>query len=69
MKTDVTDDASVKAFIDAAVKEHGTIDIAFNNAGVLPPTAPLHEQTVEDWQKTLAVDTTGGSPRCAIRFP
>lgn len=57
--TDVTDDDSVKNLINSAVDQHGTIDIAFNNAGILPPTAPLHEQTVEDWHKTLGVDATG----------
>lgn len=59
VKTDVTNDDSVKNLVDTAVKEFGTIDIAFNNAGVLPPTAPLHEQTVEDWNRTLNVDATG----------
>lgn len=57
--TDVTNDDSVKNLIDTAVNQHGTIDIAFNNAGILPPTAPLHEQTVEDWHRTLNVDATG----------
>lgn len=59
VKTDVTDDKSVKKLVGAAVAEHGTIDIAFNNAGVLPPIAPLHEQTLEDWNRTIAVDATG----------
>lgn len=57
--TDVTDDESVKNLVDATVAEYGTIDIAFNNAGVLPPTAPLHEQTIEDWNRTMAVDCGG----------
>ncbi|RSZ65558.1 SDR family oxidoreductase [Corynebacterium hylobatis] len=59
VRTDVTDDASVQNLVDVAVEKHGTIDIAFNNAGVLPPTAPLHEQTVEDWHRTMGVDATG----------
>lgn len=28
-------------------------------ARLLPPTAPLHEQTEADWHKTIAVDVTG----------
>lgn len=59
VKTDVTDDESTQNLVNTAVAQHGTIDIAFNNAGVLPPTAPLHEQTVEDWHRTLGVDATG----------
>lgn len=59
VRTDVTDDASVQNLVDTAVDKYGTIDIAFNNAGVLPPSAPLHEQTVEDWHRTMGVDATG----------
>lgn len=59
VKTDVTNDESVKSLVQTAVDQFGTIDIAFNNAGVLPPTAPLHKQSVEDWQRTLNVDATG----------
>ncbi|MCS5478783.1 SDR family oxidoreductase [Corynebacterium sp. YIM 101645] len=59
VRTDVTDDASVQNLVDTAVDKYGTIDIAFNNAGVLPPSAPLHEQTVKDWHRTMGVDATG----------
>ena len=59
METNVTDDASVANLVAKALELHGTIDIAFNNAGILPPTAPLHEQTVEDFDKTIAVDAKG----------
>ena len=43
-KTDVSDSAQVKALVARAVSEFGTLDVAFNNAGLLPPTAPLAEQ-------------------------
>lgn len=33
--------------------------MAFNNAGVLPPTGPLLEQTEEDFDRTIAVDLKG----------
>lgn len=39
VRTDVTDDDAVKNLVDTTVAQHATIDIAFNNAGVLPPTA------------------------------
>lgn len=58
-KTDVTDSGQVKALVDRAVTEFGSLDIAFNNAGLLPPTAPLAEQREEDWHRTMAVDVTG----------
>lgn len=58
-KTDVADTDQVKALVDRAVKEYGSLDIAFNNAGLLPPTAPLGEQSEDDWHKIIAVDVTG----------
>jgi NAD(P)-dependent dehydrogenase (short-subunit alcohol dehydrogenase family) len=58
-KTDVSDSAQVKAMVARVVSEFGTLDVAFNNAGLLPPTAPLSEQTEDDWAKTMRVDVTG----------
>ena len=58
-KTDVSDSAQVKALVALAVSEFGTLDVAFNNAGVLPPTAPLIEQTEDDWARIMRVDVTG----------
>ncbi len=42
-----------------AVSEYGGLDAAFNNAGLLAPTALLAEQTEEDWHRILNVDLTG----------
>jgi NAD(P)-dependent dehydrogenase (short-subunit alcohol dehydrogenase family) len=58
-KTDVTNSGEVKTLVDRALAEFGSLDIAFNNAGLLPPTAPLIEQTEADWHKIIAVDVTG----------
>ena len=58
-KTDVSDSAQVKALVARAVSECGALDIAFNNAGLLPPTAPLAEQTEDDWARIMRVDVTG----------
>jgi NAD(P)-dependent dehydrogenase (short-subunit alcohol dehydrogenase family) len=58
-KTDVSDSAQVKALVDRAVSEFGSLDVAFNNAGILPPTAPLAEQSEEDWHRVIGVDVTG----------
>jgi NAD(P)-dependent dehydrogenase (short-subunit alcohol dehydrogenase family) len=49
----------VKALVERAVSEFGALDIAFNNAGLLPPTARLAEQTEDDWAKIMRVDVTG----------
>jgi NAD(P)-dependent dehydrogenase (short-subunit alcohol dehydrogenase family) len=58
-KTDVSDSAQVQALVARVVSEFGALDVAFNNAGLLPPTAPLAEQTEDDWDRTMCVDVTG----------
>ncbi len=58
-KTDVSDSGQVERLVARAVAEFGSLDVAFNNAGLLPPTAPLAEQTEEDWHRTMHVDATG----------
>jgi NAD(P)-dependent dehydrogenase (short-subunit alcohol dehydrogenase family) len=55
----VVSDAQVKNLVDTCVETHGRLDAAFNNAGVLPPTAPLVEMTEEQWDQVVDVDLKG----------
>lgn len=57
--TDVTVAAQVEHLVATAVGSYGGLHVAFNNAGVLPPTGPLLEQSEADWNRTIAVDLTG----------
>ena len=57
--TDVTVTAEVEALVRTAVDTFGGLHVAFNNAGVLPPTAPLAEMSDADWDRVVAVDLTG----------
>jgi NAD(P)-dependent dehydrogenase (short-subunit alcohol dehydrogenase family) len=59
IQTNVAHADSVEALVAAAVQRFGKIDAAFNNAGVLPPTAPLAQQTEEDFDGVLGVDLKG----------
>jgi NAD(P)-dependent dehydrogenase (short-subunit alcohol dehydrogenase family) len=64
IKCDVRKEADVEAAVARTVENFGTIDIAFNNAGVGPdgvtiPLVPLTELTEKDWDWVLAVDLTG----------
>ncbi|MDA8345812.1 MAG: SDR family NAD(P)-dependent oxidoreductase [Thermaerobacter sp.] len=56
--TDVGSPEQVERLFDRALREFGQVDILVNNAGVSGPTAPLHEISVEDWERTLSVDLT-----------
>jgi len=56
--TDVTDEAAVAAMVSATVSEYGRVDVMCNNAA--QPGKDLHiwEQTLENWNATIAVDVT-----------
>lgn len=56
---DVTDPASVDAFVAAVVKSLGRVDVLINNAGALGPTGPLVDCSPADWAATLAANATG----------
>ena len=45
----------IKKVFDTTMEEYGTVDILFNNAGLLSVT-PLLEMTKEEWDKVFDVD-------------
>ncbi|WP_110950362.1 SDR family NAD(P)-dependent oxidoreductase [Pseudomonas bohemica] len=49
---DLGDPVQAKAWIDAAVQEHGRIDVLYNNASAAK-FGPVNELSVEDWQFTM----------------
>jgi NAD(P)-dependent dehydrogenase (short-subunit alcohol dehydrogenase family) len=55
---DVTQDASVRSLVAAVVDAFGRIDILFCCAGVLRP-GTVTETTLDDWDRTIAVNLTG----------
>ncbi|HWI30574.1 MAG TPA: SDR family NAD(P)-dependent oxidoreductase [Microbacterium sp.] len=52
---DVTDEASVRDWIETAVQRHGRIDILYANAGAVRFGA-VDTQSFEDWRFTLAAE-------------
>jgi 3-hydroxy acid dehydrogenase/malonic semialdehyde reductase len=56
---DVTDEASSRAFVDAAVEALGGIDILFNNAGLALGRAPFTESTADDEATVLHTNVDG----------
>lgn len=69
-KCDVADPENVKAMVEKTVHLFGTLDFAFNNAGIEGITAPTHECTEENWNKTINVNLKGvwNCMKCEIPF-
>jgi NAD(P)-dependent dehydrogenase (short-subunit alcohol dehydrogenase family) len=53
---DVSDPAQVDKLFAAATLFLGGLDVLINNAGIAGPTARIEETSIEDWDRTLAVD-------------
>ena len=56
---DVTDEASVKAYVASALETHGRIDIFFNNAGLEGPVHPIGDYPLEAFRKVVDVNLIG----------
>jgi NAD(P)-dependent dehydrogenase (short-subunit alcohol dehydrogenase family) len=55
-KCDVTSSSDIQAVIGQTVKEFGRLDVAFNNAGIEQPPAPLVDITEDEWSRLLDVN-------------
>ena len=55
---DVTNEADVEAAIQAAIDEFGRVDVVLNVAGIGGPQ-PIHELTMDDFDKTMDVNLRG----------
>jgi hypothetical protein len=52
----------MERLVGATVESFGGLHAAFNNAGILPPTAPLAEMSEADWDRIIDVDLKGCVP-------
>ena len=64
MRADVTDEDDVRALVDRAMVEFGQVDILLNNASAPGQDKWVWEQTVENFNATIAIILTA-SMRCA----
>ena len=58
MRADVTDESDVAAMVDRAITEFGHVDVMCNNAAAPGTDLWIWEQTLENWNATIAVDVT-----------
>jgi NAD(P)-dependent dehydrogenase (short-subunit alcohol dehydrogenase family) len=59
VQCDVSKASDVKAVVDKTIAVFGRLDYAFNNAGIEGATAPTHECTEENWDKTIGINLKG----------
>lgn len=59
VKSDVRDPKQVKAFLEGAVRRHGKIDIAVNNAGIAIPPGPVEAVDPEQYRDIMATNLDG----------
>lgn len=57
IRTDATDEASVRAMVEAACVAHGPVAHAFNNVGMARP-GTLEDLSLEDWNWTVTISLT-----------
>jgi NAD(P)-dependent dehydrogenase (short-subunit alcohol dehydrogenase family) len=51
LHVDVSVEGDIQRMVAAAEERFGKLDVLFNNAGFGGPMSPLHEQTVETWDR------------------
>lgn len=69
--TDVTDPAQVENLFQTAFDTYGSVDVAFNNAGVSPPTdASIMDTGLDVWRKVQDINLTSVylCSRAALKF-
>ena len=59
VRSDVSSESDIKALVQKTIETYGRLDCAFNNAGIDPPSKPLHEQSIEDFDKLMAINVRG----------
>ncbi|PRY18300.1 SDR family NAD(P)-dependent oxidoreductase [Kineococcus rhizosphaerae] len=59
VRADVSREADVERLVAKAVQTYGTLDVAFNNAGIAPPVTATERLELKDWGRALTVNLRG----------
>jgi NAD(P)-dependent dehydrogenase (short-subunit alcohol dehydrogenase family) len=59
IQTDVREAAQVEAAVNKTVETFGSLDFAFNNAGILNKLGPIDQLSIEEWNDSIATNLTG----------
>ncbi|TQJ20940.1 NAD(P)-dependent dehydrogenase (short-subunit alcohol dehydrogenase family) [Micromonospora sp. A202] len=70
VRADVADESAVRDLFDGVVDRHGSVDIAFNNAGISPPDDDsILDTGLDAWERVLRVNTTSVYLCCKYAIP
>ena len=70
LRTDVTSEDDVDALFTAAKDTYGSVDIAFNNAGISPPEdASILDTDLDAWRRVQEVNLTSVYLCCRAALP
>ncbi|RQH02386.1 SDR family NAD(P)-dependent oxidoreductase [Natrarchaeobius oligotrophus] len=58
IQADVTDEEAVADAVDETVDRFDGLDAVVNNAGIVGPTKPVEDVSLEEWKRTLDVNLT-----------
>jgi NAD(P)-dependent dehydrogenase (short-subunit alcohol dehydrogenase family) len=58
VRTDVSDEGDVERLVNQVIERYQTIDYLINNAGI-DGGAPIHLQSVEEWDRVMATNLRG----------
>ena len=58
IRTDVSNEISVRAMAKKSLEEFGRVDILVNNAGIFP-TSSVEEMSEEDWDRVIGTNLVG----------
>lgn len=59
IKTDVTDESDLAAAVETAVDTYGSLDFAFNNAGIEGDQVSFSDQDNANWNRVLDINLNG----------
>jgi NAD(P)-dependent dehydrogenase (short-subunit alcohol dehydrogenase family) len=59
VKADVAQASDVEMLVQNTVEKFGSLDVAFNNAGIEGVWLPINEQSEEDWDRTIDINLKG----------
>lgn len=67
---DISDEAEARAMVETALKRYGTVDILYNNAGIMPEADhSVIDTPVDVWDRVMAVNVRGTYLTCKYAIP